>query len=101
MLRKVFVHFLDQFNVVGAVRVQPEYRRSSRDPGSAYTKFDPVLDRLVFGLAHTEDVALFYHLLHKGGARFVYNANRPVARGTECLIVGAIFFGFLGHQSYV
>ena len=95
--RQVLVDLLDDLCIVSPLFVQPEDHRSPRSTGTADRQFHPVVDGGVFHLAHAENIAGFNRLSHDHVAIGIDHTDRSVAGGLECLVVRAVFFGFLGH----
>ena len=101
VLRQIAVDFFDYFRVMPSALVQPENRGRTGRFGSGDRQPDPVADRRVLGLAHSEDVPAFDRLLQKGGAGTVHNANRSGRGCFKRFVVRPVLFGFLGHQADV
>src|SRR5471032_1656199 len=101
VILQVLLDLLDHDGVVAASRVEPEHGRDVAGACAVDGQFDPVLDRRVFGLAHTPDVTGFDFLFHQQVALGVGYPYYAVGADLEGLVVGAVFFGFLSHQADV
>ena len=101
MIFKVRMNLLDQLGIVSTLVVQPEHSRRAGSAGAINRQLDPVADRQVFGLARAPDIALFHVVLGQNSAIFGNHTHNTVFLDFEGLVVGAILFGFLRHQTYV
>ena len=59
---QVRLDLLDQLRVVGTVSVEPEQCRGTAIASASHGQLHPILNRRVFGLAHTPDIACFYRV---------------------------------------
>ena len=101
MIRQIPIHLLDQLGIMRAVLVQPEHRRRSGRLGAIHRQLHPVLDRGILHLAHAPDVAFFHLVLQQRLPGCIDDAHRAVARRLEGLVVRAVFFRRLRHQTDV
>ena len=99
VLEEIGLDLLDEHGIVGAAFIEPEHCRIAGDPGAFHGEFDPIADRHVLRLAHTEDVAGTYRLFQHDGSALIDNPHRPIGGYLERLVVTAILFGGLGHQA--
>ena len=101
MILQVSLNFLDHHAIVATLWVQPENSRGVAGASAVDGQFDPVADRRVFGLAHAPDIAFSDLLLHQHIAVAVGHTYNTVRLDLEGFVVGAVLFGFLGHQANV
>ena len=87
--------------VVAALWVEPEDGLHAGQAGAVDGELDPVLDRLVLGLAGTPDIAGLDVVLDEHLALGVADLNGAVRGNLEGLVVGAVLLGLLGHQADV
>ena len=64
-------------------------------------EFDPVANGQVFGLTHAPDVARVDIMLEKYITILADNTNFASGRNFKRLVVRAVLFGFLRHQTDV
>ena len=95
---QVTTHFGNHLGVVGTIFVKPENSGVSRESGTIDRELDPVGNRHVLGLAHTEDVVLGDGNRKDDLTRTVGHHNGAVMWDFKGLVVAAILFGRLRHQ---
>ena len=99
---EVFIHLLDELVLMGAVRVEPEHGRCLGVAGAGDRELDPIAHGSVLALAHAPNVA-FTHIL--GEQHFtcgdVHNIGNAGFADFKCLVVGAVFFCLLRHQTHI
>lgn len=93
--------FGDELGVVSAGFVEPEDGGSAAGAGAFDGEFYPVLDGGVFGLAGAPDVASFDVVGKEDVAVGVDDFDFAVCGDFEGFVVGAVFFGGLGHEADV
>ena len=99
---QVQLDFFDQLVFMGTVRVEPEHSRGVGIAGAGDRQLDPVANRCVFDLAHAPDVAGLDVLAQQHFASGnVDNVGHAVFGNLEGLVVGAVFFGLLRHQTHI
>ena len=101
VLWKVGVHLGDELRIVGPRLVEPEDRRNPGCARTANREANPVANRRVLGLTGAPDIACADGMLHEHLAAVVDYPDHPVGGDFEGLVVGAVLFGLLRHQSDV
>ena len=84
-----------------AMNIKPKNSRTLGGFGTAYSKFYPILYRCILHLAHTPDISCFYRMRKvylPSGTDYSYLS---ILRHLESLVMRAIFFRLLCHQSYI
>ena len=101
VLGEVALDLLDEVDVVGALRVEPEHGRGLRGAGAGDRQLDPVADGGVLGLAGAPDVAGL-HLVHHEHVSGAVHDPHPTGPGDlERLVVAAVLLGLLRHEADV
>ena len=98
---QVFLDLGDQLRVVRALGVEPEHCRGVGQARAAHPKLDPILDRHVLDLTHTEDVAGLDRAGQQHRTVVGDDADRSARGNLERLVVGAVFLGLLRHQAHI
>lgn len=98
---QVELNFGNELGVVGAGFIEPEDGGRAGEAGAVDGEFNPVADREVLGLAGAPDVALLDGVFEEGLTVGVDDADGAGGGRFEGLVVGAVFFGGLGHEADV
>merc|ERR1712073_211622 len=101
MICQVFLDQRDQICIMRTSWVQPEYSLGTSSPCSANCQLHPVLDGQIFGLAHTPDVTLLHLMGEDCVASIIGDYNFTLGGYFQGLVMAAIFFSLLGHETNI
>ena len=101
MIAKVLIDLSDQLSVMRAILVQPENRGVPCQPSPLYSEANPILNRNIFRLAHSPNVARLDVVLHQYGPLLIHHLDDTGGFDLEGLVMGAILLSLLGHQANI